>query len=61
MQNNYFEIDDTESPLAESNVSLQLAAIQLKCSELLKDDSSLELTLEEPALRNDSFNPYDRG
>lgn len=61
MQNDYIEIDCTESPLSESSVSLRLAEIQMRCSELLNDDSSLELTLEEPLQISDGFNPYDRG
>lgn len=55
------EIDATEAPLSESNVSLKLAEIQMRCWELLDDDGSIELTLEEPVRRKDEFNPYDRG
>ena len=62
MQKDLKEIDSTEVPLSESNVSLKLAEIQLRCRELINDDSSLELTLEEPALvQEDSCNPYNRG
>ena len=51
-----------EIPLSESNVSLKLADIQRRCSELLQDeDASLGLSLEEPIRRPDSGNPYDRG
>ena len=49
-------------PLSESNVSLKLADIQKRCSELLNDASEeLELTLEEPLLVTDDGNPYNRG
>ena len=61
MQKNVMEIDSMDAPLSESNVSLKLAEIQLRCRELINDDSSLELTLEEPILAQDSCNPYDRG
>jgi hypothetical protein len=54
--------DFNEIPLSESNVSLKLADIQRRCSELLQDDDpSLGLSLEEPIQRPDSGNPYDRG
>lgn len=61
MQKNLMELDNTEEPLSESNVSLKLAEIQLRCREFINDDSSLELTLEEPILARDNCNPYDRG
>ena len=49
-------------PLSQSNVSLKLADIQKRCSELLEDsEDSLGLTLEEPAARADDGNPYNRG
>jgi hypothetical protein len=48
-------------PLSESNVSLKLADIQKRCSELLDEPGGLELTLEEPVLALDSGNPYNRG
>ena len=49
-------------PLAQSNVSLKLADIQERCSQLLQDSGdSLELSLEEPAPQTDDGNPYDRG
>ena len=54
------EINDV--PLSQSNVSLKLADIQKRCSELLEEPvDSLGLTLEEPALSVDDSNPYDRG
>ncbi len=48
-------------PLSESNVSLKLADIQKRCSELLEQPDALELTLEEPGLELDFNNPYTRG
>lgn len=54
--------DFKDIPLADSNVSLKLADIQRRCSELLLDSGDeLELTLEEPIATPDSGNPYDRG
>ena len=54
------EFEDT--PLSESNVSLKLADIQKRCSELLQDpDQFGGLTLEEPISGQDSSNPYDHG
>lgn len=51
-----------DTPLAESNVSLKLADIQRRCSELLKDSGeALELTLEDPVVIADDGNPYNRG
>jgi hypothetical protein len=47
--------------LAESGVSLRLAEIQQRVSELLTDPDALELTLEEPPAQPDGTNPYDRG
>jgi len=62
MRKNLIDTDTTETPLSESNVSLRLAEIQLRCWELLEgSDNSLELTLEEPVRPKDGFNPYDRG
>ena len=56
------EKDFNDIPLAESNVSLRLADIQRRCSELLLDSGDeLELTLEEPVITPDSGNPYTRG
>ena len=54
--------DFKDIPLSESNVSLKLADIQKRCSELLTDpDQMVELSLEEPVTEPDSGNPYDRG
>lgn len=51
-----------EQPLSESNVSLRLADIQRRCSELLtQSDESLGLSLEEPLAASDNTNPYNRG
>ncbi len=56
------EKDDTPVPLSESSVSHKLAEIQKRCAELLQDStSSNDLTLEEPALVCDAFDPYNRG
>ena len=49
-------------PLSESQVSLKLAEIQRRCSELLKESGdTLELSLEEPIARPNDNNPYNHG
>jgi len=51
-------------PLSESNVSLRLAEIQQRCTELLTEPGALgELTLAEdaPAATPDRSDPYNRG
>ena len=54
--------DFNDIPLAESNVSLKLADIQRRCSELLHEsDNELELSLEEPVVQKEEGNPYNRG
>lgn len=56
--------DISEIPLSESNVSLELAAIQRRCSELLTDSGEplgLSLEEEEAPVERDTGNPYDRG
>ena len=54
--------DFNEIPLSESNVSLKLADIQRRCAELIQDSgTSLELSLEVPAVQPDNNNPYNRG
>jgi len=54
--------DFNDIPLSESNVSLRLADIQRRCTELLTAaDDALELTLEEPVAAPDGSNPYDLG
>jgi len=51
-----------EIPLSESNVSLKLAEIQRRCTELIREgDDTLELTLEEPLGGMNDDNPYNRG
>ena len=53
---------DLTKPLSESNVSLKLADIQRRCSEIIEDTGRfVELTLEEPLPPAEGFNPYDRG
>ena len=55
--------DLTDIPLSQSNVSLRLADIQRRCSQLLDDPDELGgLTLEdEPKPVVDDSNPYNRG
>ena len=56
--------DHKDVPLAESNVSLKLAEIQKRCSDLLQEPHSLDdLTLEEEVLTvvPDGADPYNRG
>lgn len=54
--------DFNKIPLSESNVSLKLADIQRRCRELLQESGdSLELSLEEPGVKADDNNPYNRG
>jgi len=49
-------------PLSQSNVSLKLADIQKRCSDLIDDSDDLGgLSLEEPAVVPDNNNPYSRG
>ena len=51
-----------DAPLSESNVSLKLAEIQKRCSQLIDDpDEFGGLSLEEPTIEADSNNPYSRG
>ncbi len=54
--------DFNEIPLADSNVSLKLADIQRRCTELLQESGdSLELSLEDPIVTADDNNPYNHG
>lgn len=55
-------MDQDDYPLAQSNVSMKLADIQRRCSDLLegKDDFG-GLALEEPGPEADKNNPYNRG
>ena len=56
------DMDFNDAPLSESNVSLKLADIQRRCSELLSEpDADIELSLEEPTVEPDNNNPYNRG
>ena len=56
------EKEFNDIPLSQSNVTLRLADIQKRCSQLLQEpDDSLELSLEEPTLKVDDSNPYNRG
>lgn len=56
------EKDFNDIPLSESNVSLKLADIQRRCSELILDSGhELELALEDPSAPPEGGNPYDRG
>jgi hypothetical protein len=54
--------DFDDIPLSQSNVSLKLADIQKRCSELLEDSNDFGgLSLEEPIADADNSNPYSRG
>jgi hypothetical protein len=57
--------DLKDEPLSESNVSLRLAEIQKRCSDLLSEPESLdELRLEGEEIApadHDGFNPYNHG
>ncbi len=54
--------DFDDIPLSQSNVSLRLADIQKRCSELLDESGELtRLSLEEPTVEPDKNNPYNRG
>lgn len=54
--------DFNDIPLSESNVSLKLADIQKRCSELMEaSGEELELALEEPVIQEETNNPYNRG
>jgi len=56
------EKDFEKIPLSQSNVSLKLADIQKRCSELLQDSGeALGLSLEDPVVDSDDGNPYNRG
>ena len=49
-------------PLSKSNVSLKLADIQKRCSDLIDDSDTLGgLSLEEPVVEPVNNNPYSRG
>jgi hypothetical protein len=62
---NEMDWDLKDEPLSESNVSLRLAEIQKRCSDLLSEPESLdELRLEGEEIApadHDGFNPYNHG
>jgi hypothetical protein len=47
--------------LAESGVSLRLAEIRQRCTQLLSDPDGLELKLEDATEPSDGTNPYNLG
>lgn len=47
-------------PLSDSTIPTSLAEIRRRCSDLLDDDSALNLALEEGEEKSQAFNPYDR-
>ena len=51
-----------DTPLSQSSVTLKLAEIQKRCSELIDSPDALqELTLEEPVVESPrSDDPYNR-
>ena len=54
--------DFNDTPLSESNVSLKLADIQKRCSDLIEESDDLGgLSLEDPVVEPDNNNPYNRG
>ena len=54
--------DFEDIPLSQSNVSLRLADIQKRCSQLLNESGDeTGLSLEEPIAVPEDNNPYDRG
>ena len=54
--------DYVDVPLSESNVSLKLADIQKRCSQLISDPDEFDgLSLEDSATAADESNPYNRG
>jgi len=53
--------DFDDIPLAESNVSLKLADIQKRCSQLIQESDEFGgLSLEDPVIEADDNNPYNR-
>ena len=58
------EKDFDDVPLSQSNVSIRLADIQKRCSQLLDEPGEITgLSLEEPKVEaeTNTHNPYDRG
>lgn len=52
---------DLQTPLSQSSVSLKLELIQKRCSELMDEPDTLELTLEEPLAEDPrASDPYNR-
>jgi len=49
-----------DTPISESNVSLRLAEIQKRCSELMEEPEGLELSLEDGTQPDDSGSIYSR-
>lgn len=54
------DLPDTDAPLSESSVSINLSLIQKRCSQLMDESDGLELTLEEPVLEVESNDPYNQ-
>ena len=54
-------LNDMDTPLSESSVTLKLEEIQKRCSELMDEpDGLLELSLEDAVLEPESGDPYNR-
>ncbi len=53
-------LQDSDAPLSQSSVSINLSLIQKRCSQLMDDTDGLELTLEEPAVEVKSNDPYNQ-
>jgi len=56
--------DFYDNHLSQSDVTLRLADIQKRCTQLLEessDETGLCLVLEDPNAKADDTNPYDRG
>ena len=56
--------DYYDNHLSHSDVTLRLADIQKRCTQLLEegsDETGLCLVLEDPNAKADDNNPYDRG
>jgi len=53
-------LQDGDAPLSQSSVSLNLSLIQKRCTQLMDETDGLELTLEEPAVKVESNDPYNQ-
>ncbi len=56
--------DFYDNHLSHSDVTLRLADIQKRCTQMLEessDETGLCLVLEDPNAKPDDTNPYDRG